>query len=84
MRRSPNKGQEVRNESFVSLNNARSHDQIEKSEECGKNKNNIGLTHHSEKQKLNYMKDRKGNGNRMVEKKLRELEMESFFHVDWI
>ncbi|KAG4999215.1 hypothetical protein JHK82_020389 [Glycine max] len=83
-RRSKNKGQEVRNESFVSLNNARSHDQIEKSEECDKNKNNIGLTHHSEKQKLNYMKDRKGNGNRMVEKKLRELEMLDMSDVDYV
>ena len=83
-RRSKKKGQEVlNNESFVSLNNA-SHDQIEKSEECDKNKNNIGLTHHSEKQKLNYMKDRKGNGNRMVEKKLRELEMLDMSDVDYV
>ncbi|KAG5058791.1 hypothetical protein GLYMA_05G231000v4 [Glycine max] len=89
-RRSKKKGQEVlNNESFVSLNNA-SHDQIEKSEECdkNKNKNKMGLTHHREKQKLekqklDHTKGRKGNGNCMTEKKLKELEMLDMSDVDY-
>ncbi|TKY60894.1 ATP-dependent RNA helicase DDX11 [Spatholobus suberectus] len=85
---SPPKQKEKVHHDF-SLNNAsqeQKKNQVEKREECDTRKNKKGLTHQKGKQKdssLNFIGTRE-NGNCMVEKKLRELEMLDMSDVDYV